>query len=62
MDVKKELIAILDKNINQEQLVIDLVSKLVFPKLEEMAADTTTPIDDMIVEYLKKNLIPKPGI
>lgn len=50
---KVKLMEILDKNINQEQLMKDLALELVIPYLEAKAKETGTPIDDMIVAQLK---------
>ena len=51
---KNSLLAILDKNINQEQLAKDLALELVIPFLEAKAKETSTPLDDMLIAKLKE--------
>lgn len=57
----KKLVQILDKHINQEALLKDLVLEMVIPMIEEAAAKSETQIDDKLVAYLKAFLIEKVG-
>jgi hypothetical protein len=50
---KMKLVELLDKHINQEAFLKDLAIEMVIPWLEEKAKQSSTPIDDMVVSYLK---------
>lgn len=54
MDSK--LVKILDKNIDQQQLIKDIVAEMILPALDEMVAKSETKIDDVILEGAKKLL------
>ncbi|MBY0413709.1 MAG: hypothetical protein K2Q18_06070 [Bdellovibrionales bacterium] len=53
MDTKK-IIEILDKNIDQQGLAKDIAFQIIVPFIEKFAADTATPYDDMLVDWVKK--------
>lgn len=48
MDVK----ALVLKHVDVAGLAVDLIEMAVKPKLEELAKDTATPIDDALVAWL----------
>lgn len=54
-----KLVQILDKHINQEALLKDLVVEMVIPMIEEAAKKSETQIDDKLVAYLKTFLMEK---
>lgn len=50
---KEVLIAVLDKNIDQEGLAKDLATQMLIPILEEFVKSTANPYDDKLIEYIK---------
>ena len=56
---KEKFLAILDKNINQEQLAKDLAIELLVPMLEKFVKDTANPYDDKLVEMFKAFIVEK---
>lgn len=48
MDVKEMVL----KHVDVAGLAADLLEAIIAPKLKELAADTSTPIDDALVVYL----------
>lgn len=55
--MEKSIVEILDKHIDQEALVKDLVAHFVLPKLEEIVAQSETKIDDAALAFIKKALL-----
>lgn len=56
MDVQK-LLAILDKNINQEQLAKDLAIEVVVPLVDKLVADSANKLDDAAWSLIKSKLL-----
>ncbi len=54
--MKEKLLAILDKNINQEQLAKDVLMEIVLAQVEAFVADSSNPYDDMLVKAIKEFL------
>ena len=56
MDVQK-ILAILDKNINQEQLAKDMAVELVIPLVDKLVADSANKLDDAAWGLIKSKLL-----
>lgn len=55
MDIQKVL-AILDKNINQEQLAKDLAKEIIVPVIDKLVADSANKLDDLAWAAIKQAL------
>lgn len=56
MDVQK-ILAILDKNIDQEQLAKDLAVEIVVPLVDKLVADSANKLDDAAWMLIKSKLL-----
>lgn len=54
---KQKLVEILDKHVNQEAILKDIVLEMLMPKLEKMVAESENKVDDAAWALAKEVLM-----